>query len=216
MSKEKRKNLIILITFSVICFIGFVLIAVLLACGQKFFIDEFNYVIANHRNAFFNTFFKIITYLGSFYVLALLSILIILIFKRKHVGIIALISLVICSLVALIIKYIVKRPRPGFMLVEVSGYSFPSAHAVMTLALFTVLTYYLLKYLKNRTLKVLLTILNVFIILLIGFSRIYLGVHYVSDVLAGYLISFVFTVITITISEYVLIQFKNKKNKSIT
>ena len=77
-----------------------------------------------------------------------------------------------------------------------SGYSFPSGHAMASLAFYGLLIYITKRLVKNKYLKILLITLNIAIIILIGVSRIYLGVHYLSDVLTGYSISIIYLLIT--------------------
>lgn len=83
-----------------------------------------------------------------------------------------------------------QRERPNIhRLVEETGYSFPSGHSMAAFALYGALTYLLWKHLSGRTGKTMLILIGSAIVLCIGWSRIYLGVHYPSDVLGGYLAS---------------------------
>ena len=83
-------------------------------------------------------------------------------------------------------------------MVEESSFSFPSGHAMASMAFYGLIMYYIYKYVKNKTVKnVICTILSI-LIFLVGVSRIYLGVHYVSDVIAGFLLSMVYLVLYIT------------------
>lgn len=75
------------------------------------------------------------------------------------------------------------RERPNILrLIPIDGYSFPSGHSIISVSFYG----YLITYILEHTKKTWLIILGVLFILGIGFSRIYLGVHYFSDVLAGY------------------------------
>ncbi len=173
---------IITIILSLVCFLA---LAILVINKHSFFIDKFNYFVAEHRNNFFSVFFKIITVLGSVYALGFISLMLLAICKNRRLGIFTILNLIALALLVVIIKYIVRRARPNLMLVSETGYSFPSAHAMLMMAVFVPLTYFALKYIKNKPLKIYLVVQNVLLILLISFSRIYLGVHFVSDILAG-------------------------------
>lgn len=88
-----------------------------------------------------------------------------------------------------LLKNIFIRTRPlKYFLIEQSGYSFPSGHAMVSMSFYTTMTYLIMKKDKN---KKILWILNFLIIALIGFSRIYLGVHWPTDILMGYLLGYV-------------------------
>lgn len=86
-----------------------------------------------------------------------------------------------------ILKWIFHRPRPGIaQLVEAGGYSFPSGHAMVSISLYGFIAYLIWKNSHCFLWKRLAVLLLGMLILMIGISRIYLGVHYPSDVLAGF------------------------------
>lgn len=90
------------------------------------------------------------------------------------------------------LKFIIQRPRPtGFRLVDVSGYSFPSGHSMVSMAFFGLLVWFVWKYEKDKRLRFWLMLAYICIIAMVGISRIYLGVHYATDVLAGFCLSIV-------------------------
>lgn len=93
-----------------------------------------------------------------------------------------------------LIKILVQRVRPDshFALIEVTGYSFPSMHAAVSLATYGFLAYMIYKLMHPPHHRVPWIIFLSLLIFCIGFSRIYLGVHYVSDVLGGFAIGALF------------------------
>ena len=97
-------------------------------------------------------------------------------------------ALLLAIIVNLVLKRWINRPRPaGDHLVEVMTLSFPSGHAMSAMAFYGFLVYLAWRYADRGWLKIALTLLCVSVILGIGISRIYLGVHYPSDIVAGYL-----------------------------
>ncbi len=90
------------------------------------------------------------------------------------------------------LKFLIQRPRPeGFRLATASGFSFPSGHSMVAMAFFGLLAWFVWKYEKDRKQRKFLLIAFAFVIVMIGLSRIYLGVHYASDVIGGFCLSIV-------------------------
>ena len=120
-------------------------------------------------------------------------ILTILLFIRHRLGIItSLIGVAISVSVSAILKFLVHRPRPSDTLVTVydrlKDLSFPSSHALSYTLVLGFLIYLTQKEIKSTVIKKTLTIFFDLIIVLVGISRLYLGVHWFSDVLGGYLL----------------------------
>jgi membrane-associated phospholipid phosphatase len=94
------------------------------------------------------------------------------------------------------LKLVVNRPRPTPDLVHVfqteSGNSFPSGHAFLAIVFWGLLAYLALARLQRRSLRVLVLSVSVMIILCVGVSRVYLGAHWPSDVMGGYVVGALF------------------------
>ncbi len=141
---------------------------------------------------------KCITNLANMYWLIGTSIILLIFLKNKKTGIRIAINLGLSALVNFTIKQIIQRPRPvGHRIIDESGYSLPSGHSMVSMAFYGFLIYLIYKNVKNKYLKTTLIILLILLIISIGVSRIYLGVHYVSDVLAGFLVAIAYLVIFI-------------------
>lgn len=120
--------------------------------------------------------------------------------KNKIIGYFILLNTVISLLLNQVLKRIVQRPRPtGYRLIEETGYSFPSGHSMVSMAFYGFCIYLIFRNVKNKYIKYGSIILLSLLIILIGMSRIYLGVHYTSDVIAGYLASIAYLTIFIDI-----------------
>ena len=125
-----------------------------------------------------------------------------------------LLSVVGGGVFVFVAKIIFHRPRPELAVYAEHGFSFPSGHAAMAVALYGFLAYVLMRNAKQWRRKVNIFFAAFAIAALIGFSRLYLGVHYFSDVLGGYLAGAVWLVIAIGVSEYVLRE-RRKDGKEI-
>ena len=138
---------------------------------------------------------KLITKLCNYKTIILLTIIFMFVFiKNKMVSFLILINNILNIGINTIIKFFIKRPRPAYKLIKQGGYSFPSGHAMISIAMYGFLIFLINKYIKNKLVKSILIFINILIILLVGISRIYLGVHYTSDVLSGYLISLIYLI----------------------
>ena len=142
---------------------------------------------------------KGITQLGGVIGIITIAIILSIIIKDKKTSILIWVNLIISTLLNQTLKYIIQRPRPTeFRLIDESGYSFPSGHSMISAAFYGFFIYLIYKNVKNKYLKWGLISLLSLLIILIGISRIYLGVHYTSDVLAGFLIAISYLIIFIT------------------
>lgn len=94
------------------------------------------------------------------------------------------------------LKEIVQRPRPeGFRLIAETGYSFPSGHSMVAVAFYGFLIWLIIRYEEDRLQRWIWSLALFFVVIMIGISRVYLGVHYFSDVVAGYCVAAVWLVV---------------------
>lgn len=141
-----------------------------------------------------------ISHLGSATILILLCIIFYILLKDKKLALIIMLNLAIVYLLNVIIKMIIARPRPDILrLVYETGYSFPSGHAMVATGFYGFLIYIANKKIKNKALRKCITILLTLLIFLIGISRIYLGVHYATDIIGAFIIGIIYLVIFINI-----------------
>ena len=142
--------------------------------------------------------FKIITWFGSATCLILLALILFFTIKNKKVGLLISTNLIIITILNQALKIIVQRPRPTeYRIINEAGYSFPSGHSMVSMAFYGFLIYLIYKNIKNKYLKISLIVILSLLIVMIGISRIYLGVHYTSDVCAGFLVSLSYLIIYI-------------------
>ena len=156
---------------------------------------------------------KFITNFGGAIFIIILTVVLFVLIKNKKIGISIISNLVIITAINQILKRIVQRPRPTeYRIIEETGYSFPSGHSMVSMAFYGYFIYLIYKYINNKHLKRTLIILLSVLICIIGVSRIYLGVHYTSDVLGGFLISFAYLIIYIELVNKFVLE-KNKDDR---
>lgn len=145
------------------------------------------HLVQNLRCNFMTSFFKLYSTLGSTWFYVLLVVLLMLLKSKKEIWV--GIHLLIGQGLNRLIKYIIKRPRPPqrLHLVKETNYSFPSGHSMSAMIGYGLLIIEV--YQSSLKYKKLIMTLLAMMILLIGLSRIYLGVHYFSDVIGGFLIA---------------------------
>lgn len=198
-----KKNYLLFIIIICLVITGFILESVYEKEILEF--DKLAFSLFKIRTSLLTKIFLIITSLGSPYVLILLTLLSFLL-KNKKLSFIITGNLALITIINQVLKFIVKRPRPSdlFLIVE-TGYSFPSGHSMVSLSFYGLLIYFIYKYFKNKKLKIFLITLLSLIIVSIGISRVYLGVHFVSDVISGFLLSLSYLIIFIkVINKFIL------------
>lgn len=142
---------------------------------------------------------KFITNFGGAIFLITLTVILFILIKNKKIGLSIFSNLVIITGLNQLLKRILQRPRPTeFRIIEETGYSFPSGHSMVSMAFYGYLIYLIYKYVKNKYVKWISIVLLGILICSIGVSRIYLGVHYTSDVLGGFLLSISYLILFIS------------------
>lgn len=195
---SKKKYLLSILVVLLILIIS--LITYKVKNNQSLIIDSiaYNIIVKNLRNPILTIFMKLVTSLINASVVIFISLMLLIIIKQKKIATTIPTNLIIITVLNQGLKLIFKRPRPsGYRLMKIGGYSFPSGHAMVSMAFYGFLAYLSYCYIENKTLRYLLMILNIFIIISIGISRIYLGVHYCSDVIVGYSVSLIYLIIYI-------------------
>ena len=169
---------------------------------MKRFDSAISKMVYDIRSDSLNTFMKYITALGDKYAYFILTPLCALVFyfkfNRLKLIIQATIVIVVAGLLNRLLKNFFDRGRPMDMrLIEVSAESYPSGHAMTAIAFYGFLIYISYKYIKDRLLRTVFIVICILIIILVGFSRVYLGVHFPSDVLSGYAAGFIWLLLAI-------------------
>lgn len=155
--------------------------------------------------------FKIITWFGSATCIILLALILFFTIKNKKVGLLISTNLIIITILNQALKIIVQRPRPTeYRIINEAGYSFPSGHSMVSMAFYGFLIYLIYKNIKNKYLKISLIVILSLLIVMIGISRIYLGVHYTSDVCAGFLVSLSYLIIYINFANKLVLSREKK------
>lgn len=161
---------------------------------------------------------KVITFLGSsgFLIAANVFLFIYFLYFTKHrwysikVPVVALGSVTIMIL----LKLLFERPRPNApFMADVSGFSFPSGHSMSAITFYGLLIFITWNGRSQKTRKYVMIVLLAILILLIGTSRVYLRVHYLSDVLAGFLMGFIWLLFSLSILGAIENYFEKKRKR---
>ena len=175
--------------------IGFSFMAIFISGQSIIQIDQIVIsFIQGFESPMLTSIMKFFTYIGSFPSVFGISLLasLFLYFVLKHRTELLLFGIVVIGtpLINRMLKQLFHRARPDLhRLIEIGGYSFPSGHAMSAFAVYGILTFLLWRHIPTRLGRTALIMISSIFILMIGASRVYLGVHYPSDIIGGYFAS---------------------------
>ncbi|MGN1012817.1 MAG: phosphatase PAP2 family protein [Clostridia bacterium] len=207
-----KKNL-----FLIICaIILFIILSIAIKADYLYGFESWIYSEATeHMSDFLTTILIIITNIGGpIGIMCVCAIIFAIPKLRNRVAIPVTLAVTSSFFLNIILKQLFARERPNILrLVSESFYSFPSGHAMVNMALYSILIIYAYKLINNTKLKYSIYAILTSLILAIGFTRIYLGVHYAGDIIGGWLIGFVVSIIVYSIMKKstILNYDKNKK-----
>lgn len=184
---NKKNLLIILISALIIIYIMFVVFVL-----KENYLDMLNF----KQKKELTVFFKIITRFGDWYTILAITVASFML-KNKNYFKYIFINVILLVILNQGLKIIFQRPRPELNILNASGYSFPSGHAMVNAGFYGFLIYIFFLSNFDKKIKIIISILLGILILLIGCSRVYLGAHYITDVIAGMCFSIIYLVIYI-------------------
>ncbi|MBN2016259.1 phosphatase PAP2 family protein [Candidatus Dojkabacteria bacterium] len=155
-------------------------------------IDKFlSEIVYSSRTPWLDKVMLIVTSLGSAIVLIpiiIITIAFLIKYRKFRETVVFVFTSGTTVILNVVLKYLFQRPRPQLSpIVSEHFYSFPSGHAMNSFVFYAVITFLVFSFCKKKVNKFFFFLLSLIIVLLIGFSRVYLGVHYPSDIIGGYL-----------------------------
>lgn len=200
----KDKKNIVIIVLSLL----FVILCILVKLDLLSNIDEsvYKFITSNMNNTTTNI-YKVITFFGSTIFMVGLCVLLLVLFiilKKNIYGYIISGTLIFSTIMNNVIKVIIRRERPIYMIVKETTFSFPSGHTMASVSMYGILIYLINKSNTNKKLKIILSIILGMIPLMVATSRIYLGAHYFSDILGAIMLA---TIVLLISTKYI----KDKK-----
>ena len=207
-----KKKLIKCIVSGVLLLLFLIITSLVISNNISWFDDSiYNFLIGLRSNGL-DFILKTITHLGDTIVI-LIIVTIMLIFLNKKDRIILGSTTILTVGLNQGIKHLLRRPRPEHLrLIKQGGFSYPSGHSMIAICVYGIMIYLINKKIKNKKIKIALSILLTLLILAIGISRIYVGVHYPSDVLGGFLLSLAILILNITFTDKLYRGILNEKN----
>lgn len=195
MKEENKKKKMRAMIIIIICLVGWAVILLsVITENISSFDDIIRIPIYGLRNEDVTIFMKAITLMGNWEVVIAICLMLLILKKTiKTYGIPIVCGTIAVTIINNIIKVIVKRPRPDDIvhLVLEHSYSFPSGHSITSMFLYGMMIYLIYNNMQSSRYRTFAIIALLIPALGVGVSRIYLGVHYPSDVLAGWLLGIV-------------------------
>lgn len=201
--KNFKFRLILSICLVCLCAGVFLFLAIKVKTSGNFEVD-YNFIdfSIKIRNKPLTNILKVLTYLGSMLTVAILAVVMAVVCKPIWVKIFSVVNVGAVAVFCWVVKHIVERPRPeGVALIVETGFSFPSAHTMGSVVFYGFLIFLIWKYLKNKPFNITLSVIVPVLVLIIGYSRIYLGVHYFTDVLVGLVCGIAYLTVAIFVFE---------------
>lgn len=164
--------------------------------------------VISYRSSALTKYFIFVTHVGDVYgyaiIVGVFTIMSIFVFKSWKYTVQIIFVLALSALSNLILKRFVDRARPGIEhMVSVETLSYPSGHAMSAMAFYCFLMYLFYRFKMNIFLKIGIILILGLLILSIGLSRIYLGVHFPSDIVGGYIAGFIWVVFCILLFDLI-------------
>ena len=184
----------------ILCLFIFIFIAIRVYTNTDMIIDNlfYNFIKDYFINDNLTYYVNIITWFGSTIGIILICVLSLFIFKEKKINTSIICNLIIVTILNNLLKIIFMRARPDINpLVIENSFSFPSGHSMISMAFYGFLIYIIYTNKNNLIVKWVFIIFLSILIVLIGISRVYLGVHYTSDVIGGFCFSISYLIIYI-------------------
>ena len=188
---------------SVVSLVGFGMIATLISSHNILAFDSaiISYV-QGLETPTLTAIMKFFTFIGSgnaiFVIAVVVMFFLYMVLHHRSELLFFSIVIIFTSILNQMLKDFFHRARPDFhRLVEIGGYSFPSGHAMSAMAVYGALAFLLWRHIPTRLGRTILIILSAIMIFMIGISRVYLGVHYPSDIIGGYFASALWLTIAI-------------------
>lgn len=211
--RSKQSNLfsfsnVIILVSSLIALYIFLKLSILLLNDEVGMFDERGYfLIRQYASPIIDKLMLSATFLGDtiFVIFPIFGLFIYYTFISPHkwYAIITLVNSIGCTTINTLLKLWYGRERPlQEHIVEVTNLSFPSGHAMFSVAFYGLLIYLIAKGRLSTVIKASCILFLVTLILLIGISRVYLGVHYTSDVVAGFAAGYIWLIAVLVVMDW--------------